>query len=385
MAKKVRRKKLQAKAAKKRDKKRVAGRGGVEAIYKELKAAVEDPAGKISFSNGDVEVNAAQMRELRKGIARIAPSCREKVVEITLSRGEFKDFRRVNGLAFIEMMHANSIKTTVERARAVLLASMWMSFETKMGGCVQDIASLLPIRANQHWDVLDSNPDLKAELVVSLGENIVKQLDIYGLHHDQDIGGGKKILRLPGVKLNAQTMNASTGAFASISLVESAPIVKLAKACGAERAEVIIGVAFDKSDSQMRGILNKMSETLEPRGWKRFDDLVGHPCLVSPDGGLRFRVLRGKKFWGYMAEPKDISGELDIIGMFTLALRKIPVKRGLRAHCRKLAVSMEDVFKTNAKAFLAHQLYSELADDPWHEQRLMLWGLTMLGSWTLLE
>jgi len=191
-----------------------------------------------------------------------------------------------------------------------------------------------------------------------------------------------------GLKLNAVSSNGKLAQYESNSLSDVASIGRLSESVGADRVEIVLGRAYDNGDTQPKSVLKKLADELEPHNWSRLDIAAGHPCIASPDGTLQFRVMVGPRLWGYLAKPRDESGELDVMAMLTEAQNYEPIKRSegrnLMTRAKEsLVESMNSAFRANKDIFLADRRYAYLKDETVSRQRLSFWCESMTGSWKL--
>jgi len=380
-AKKKTAKKSRSTTKKKKNQAR-GGRRGLAGVY-DKKSTVESTGSvTLTFSPGDVEITAQRRKRLVSDIRTIVREYRAKSLDKQDGRDCLTDYLGTSGHSFMDLVRFKGISNTSQIADIIIDARLLSGLATQKGHVVEDIAGVaLPLSDSQQWHRLDSRRTLKEKIKETLGFNILKQLDLYGVHKYE----GGKMLRLVGLKLNAVSSNGNLAQYESNSLSNVAAMGRLAKSVGADRVEIVLGVAYDNGDTQPKSVLKKLAEELEPRGWKRLDVAAGYPCIASPDGTLQFRVLVGPRLWGYLAKPRDESGELDIMAMLTEAQNREPVKgQGIIRNAKKsLMDSMDSVFRSNRNRFLADRRYTYLKEESASRQRLSFWCESMTGSWKL--
>ena len=373
--------------AKKRNK-ACAGRRGLAGIYDKRVAGESVGSVALSFSlPGEVKISKQRHKALMRDIGDITKELRARVLIQQDGRNCLADYRGTSGHSFHNLVRFSGLSSTVEIAEIIINTKFMSSLATHTGHIVEAIASTLPLAESQEWHRLDSKKTLKDKIAETLGSDILKQLDLYGVHNCE----GGKILRLVGLKLNAASSNGKLAQYESNSLSDVAAIGRLAKSVGADRVEIVLGRAYDNGDTQPKSVLKKLADELEPQGWKRFDLAAGHPCVASPDGSLQFRVMVGPRFWGYLARPRDESGELDVMSMLTeVQERQAVEERAIMNESKKALVrSMEEEFRTHKDEFLATERYARylVVVRARHvtvaAQKRVFWCEVMTGSWKL--
>lgn len=385
MAKTVRQR--QRVKAKKRNRAR-DGRRGLAGIYDKRASGESTGNVTLSFSSPEeVKISGQRRRALMRDIGDITKAARARALSQQDGRNSLADYTGTSGHPFHNLVRFSGLTSTAEIAEIIINTRLMSSLATKTGLVVEDIAATLPLAESQSWLRLDSRKTLRDKVAETLGADILKQLDLYGVHNCE----GGKILRLVGLKLNAVSSNGKLAQYESNSLSDVAAIGRLAKSVGADRVEIVLGRAYDNGDTQPKSVLKKLADELEPKGWKRFDLAAGHPCVASPDGSLQFRVMVGPRFWGYLAKPRDESGEFDVMSMLTEVQERQAVEGRAIMNKSKMALvkSMEEAFRTHKDEFLADKRYAHYLvvvrgrPVPVATQKRVFWCEAMTGSWKL--
>ena len=315
------------------------------------------------------------MREFRRSVERKAKS-----------RTRFADYTDVSGHAFAETLQQFGGGTAAV-AKLLVQSKYQMGGETRFGTIVESMAAKdrfggLPLRQDYGWKRLDDDKDLKNRVRAALGTNITKVLDLIDVHDDHG-RAGMRVLRLVGMKLNGKTANSSIMKYGSDAMAELPDrIARFTAEEGADRAEIVLGVAYDKSDSQPRRMLGWVAEALG-KDWV-IGNLHG-PCLTSPDGRIRFRVLVGPALGGYLLKPMDDVAPFDLMAVLSQAQHELGGSRTLSRIIGELAEDMDRVAKANMPAFLADPRFAYLADASPQRQRRSLWVSMLTGSWRTVQ
>jgi len=324
-----------------------------------------DPGGSriesasIEWEPAELEVSKAQYKKLLTEAKSVMAGLRESVERKADGRRRFAKYLDVSAYAFGESLNQFAGGKTLDVAKRLVEFKFQMGAETSSGKVLELLSTAsLPLRLDFHWARLDSDDGLKERLQESLGVDIVRNVDLYGVHADRSAG---KVLRMVGLKLNGKTANASILKYGSNSFSDTDTILRFAKAEGADRVEIVIGVAYDKSDAQPRSMLTTLAKKLGEE-WKlgTIGDDSQSLCLRSPDCRMQFRVLVGPKLGGYLMKPCDDIRTFDLAAVLTRAQGELGGRRTLYSVANDLAADMDAVAKANMEAFLQDSRFSYL-------------------------